>query len=526
MKQESPAPPLPQASPDLAEARHRIPLNVLSNAAWLVLNALVNIWYIPFLIDRLGVAAYGLIPLTASLTKYLTVVTDGFNSSVSRYLTIDLSRGDTTAANRTFNTALATSLLLAAVLTPIALLIAFFAPQVFNTPAGLENSTRLLILLTLFAFVATTVASSFAVSSFAYHRFDLRFVVNAVRLLAEIAIVVAFFFFLSPQLWIVGLGIFVASLLYFVGNQAVWRKLTPQLSVDLRGATRRKMRALLGFSGWVLINQVGSLLFLNIDLLVANLIFGAVVGGRYGAVIIFPTLLRTFATTFNSVLTPIILTLYGRERQEALAVFSQQAVKFMGLIMALPIGLLCGLAAPLLTTWLGPDFTDLAPLVFFLTAHLCINVAVLPLFAVQIATGRVAVPGIVSLIMGVLNLLLALALASWTGWGAISIAIAGAIALSFKNALFTTLYGAHILDLPWWTFLRSIIPGILGFLVVLLATYFLTARYDLVGWLRLALVSGLISLVYLPLAYVVGLTRQEKTMLRTELRKRTGVELP
>ena len=52
----------------LSEARQRFPINVLSNVAWLVLNVITGIWYIPYLIGRLGIAAYGLVPLASSVT--------------------------------------------------------------------------------------------------------------------------------------------------------------------------------------------------------------------------------------------------------------------------------------------------------------------------------------------------------------------------------------------------------------------------------------------------------------------------
>ena len=284
-------------SPDLNKAQQRLPVNILANISWLVLNVLVNFIFVPFLISTLGVAAYGLVPLAASLNKYMVVLTQGFNSSVSRYLTIDLSRQDNEAANETFNTGVATGTLIAICLIPIALIIAYLSPRIFNIPLGLENNAQWMIAFALLAFVITMFASSFAVSSFALHRFDLRFLVNASRLLTEVGLTVLLFYLLIPQLWTVGFSIFVGSLLFLLGTLRVWRKLTPQLRLNLALVKWRKMRELLGFSGWVIVNQVGSLLFLNIDLIMTNILFGAVTAGRYGAIIVFPITLRSLAAT-------------------------------------------------------------------------------------------------------------------------------------------------------------------------------------------------------------------------------------
>ena len=93
-----------------AEARHQFPLNMISNITWFVLNIIVGLWYTPYLIANLGVAVYGLVPLASSLTNYLSLLTDGFNSAVSRFLQIELAKEDVEAANRIFNTSVAGAL--------------------------------------------------------------------------------------------------------------------------------------------------------------------------------------------------------------------------------------------------------------------------------------------------------------------------------------------------------------------------------------------------------------------------------
>ena len=91
--------------------------------------------------------------------------------------------------------------------------------------------------------------------------------------------------------------------------------------------------------GWVFIDQIGALLFLQIDLIVVNLLFGATSAGEYAIVLKWGNLLRTIAGVLGGVLTPIILTYYAKEHTEKLIRVTKSAVKLMGLTMALPIGL-------------------------------------------------------------------------------------------------------------------------------------------------------------------------------------------
>ena len=71
------------------------------------------------------------------------------------------------------------------------------------------------------------------------------------------------------------------------------------------------LKKLLGTGGWIVVNQIGTLLYLSIDLIVVNRVGGAVAGGRYAAVMQWSTLLRTIAGTIAGVFAPTILYHYA-----------------------------------------------------------------------------------------------------------------------------------------------------------------------------------------------------------------------
>ena len=496
-----------------AGPKRQFAINVAANGGVFALNAVLGVWFIPYLIRHLGVAAYGLVPLATSVTSYLSLLTLSLNGAVGRFLTIDLEKKDFVSANRTFNTSLFGSLALMLVLVPAAAGIVLATPHVFDIPEGQVSGTQWLFAATMGAFLVTTVSSSFSISSWARNRFDLRNAVIAVNNLARVGVVVALFSLLSPDLSHVGMGLLAAALLAMAGDVLVWRKLTPQLRVMPSAFDRTRVRQLFGMGGWMVVNQVGTLLFLSIDLIVVNALFGAEAGGKYGAVLVWSVTLRALAGTVSGVLTPTVLAKYARGDVDGMNRISRQSVKFMGLAMALPVGLLCGFAGPFLVLWLGPGFRDQAGLLVVLVIHLSINLAVLPLFGLQVTLNKVRWPGVVTLVMGAANLGLAVALAGWAGWGAIGVAAAGLIVLTTKNALFTPIYGAVIQNLPWWTFTTALLPGTAGALLVLGASYGLTLIWPATSWPQLIAAGAAVAGVYACLAYVGGLNTAEKRLL-------------
>ena len=82
----------------------------------------------------------------------------------------------------------------------------------------------------------------------------------------------------------------------------------------------------------------------------------------------------------------------------------------------LPISLTCGFSEPLLRLCARAPFSSLHPLLFLMSAHLCINVPILPLLGLQSLPNRVKVPAVVTMVTGIANLGLALVLAGpWVG---------------------------------------------------------------------------------------------------------------
>jgi len=490
--------------------------NLLGNGGVFVLNILIGLWYTPYLIRNLGVAAYGLVPLANSLTSYLSLINLSINGAAGRFLTLDLEKEDFNSANRTFNTVLVGNTALAALTLPFVVGLVLLSPRWFDIPPGHERPAQWLFAATLFSYLITMVQSSFSVSSWARNRFDLRNAVIAVDRMTRVGIVVAAFSFVQPSLWHVGLGFLGASAIGFAGDLLLWRRLTPQLHIQPAKFDRSRVRQLFGMGGWLVVNQVGTLLFNHVDLIVANILLGAEIAGEYGSVLLFSTLLRRLAQTASTVLTPTILAKYARRDLDAVNRISKQSVKFLGLAMALPIGVLCGLAQPLLALWLGTSFQKLASLVVMLTAHLVVNLAVLPLFGLNIALNKVKLPGIVTLLMGILNVGLAIGFVE-LGWGALGIAAASALVLTLKNMLFTPIYAAMIQKLPWWTFMSTMFPATIAALFTAGIAYGITKVIDLHSWLNLFAVGGAISLLYVWIIYFRILREEERVLLLTLL---------
>ncbi|NLX53549.1 MAG: lipopolysaccharide biosynthesis protein [Planctomycetaceae bacterium] len=501
------------ASVDPVPPRGRFRNNLISNAALFGFNTVVSLWYTPYLIHHLGESAYGIVPLVQQITNYMTVVTTTLNSAVGRYITIAFELDNDDEANEYFNTSLFGSVLLVLSLTPLAILATLHLDSIIELPAGQETQTRWLFACTVVGFFLTTIRSPFGVSCFCRNRFDLQNAVILIQQVARVGIVVLFFSLITPQVWQVGVAAVVAVFCGWGWSIRLWRRLTPTLSVSPAHFSRHALRHLTSTGGWISINYIGVILYLSIDLLVVNRMFGPAVGGRYAAVMQWSALLRTVVGLIAGLFGPTVLYYYAKHDIEGMSRYARRAVKMVGLFMAAPIALICGFSAPLLSTWLGPAFIDLSWLMSLMTAHLSVNLAVMPLFTIQTATNCVRTPAIVTVIMGLGNLGLAIFLAGHMGWGLYGVAAAGAIALTAKNLIFTPLYTAYILHRRLDAFLWELLPVILATLSLSGVAKLLAAVWDVSGWPRLVLAAGGLSILFAFITYWKLLDHEERASL-------------
>jgi len=502
-------------------AKVRFVSNVASNAGYVILNTALMLWYVPFLVNHLGVAAYGMIALANSLVMYGALVGTSLNVSITRFLAIDLNQGHDASANRTFNTALGLSIIACSALSVPVAILTYFLPVLFNVPIGLERATQFLFASVCAAFIVTILSSNFGVASVIKHRFDFRNIVSSLTMLTRVGVIALCFTVWPATLWQVAAAFVISALIGFAGDVVVWRRLTPELHFNHRSIDRHRFRALADLGGWSAVNQTGALLLMQVDVLIVNAMFGAEMTGLYGAVLLFPAMIHTLTEAAVTVLSPAIMARYAVGDVEGMRRIARHSVKLLAVALALPVGLLCGFAGPLLHLWLGPEFAQLDVLLILLVGHLAVNLAIRPLFYVATAYNQVKVQGLVTLVLGFVNIGLAIALARWSGWGIAGIAMAAAIVWTIKNCLFLSGYCAVLLRLPWWSFCVPLAAGALGTLAIGLTGRFISQLWWPTNWSTLGAMAATVAIFYSIIAYYVSLNRSDRDLLWSILDRRS-----
>jgi membrane protein EpsK len=503
-----------------SQAKRYLVSNVFTNILAVFVGAAVNIWLTPYLIRKLGLEVYGMIPLVISFIAYLNLFTMSISSSVSRYVAICTGRGETEKGNRYLSSAMVALLVLCgALMIPVAVISINFA-KIFQVPCGHETSSGWLFFYVMLAGALLALAGPYQVSTFVRHRFDLNNAVAIGTKVLRLVVTVACFTWLAPSLEYFGVAYGLMALAFLLSVAVLTRILTPEFRISLRDFDTGAIKEMGRMTGWITVNQVGAVLYISVSFIIINLCLGPEEVGRYGPVAQLAVLLSTLGEALSNVFVPIAFEYIARDHMSALVVQLQRAIKFLGLIMGFAVGIMCGLAEPILKRWLGAAFTDLTPLVWLLIGPWLVSIAVRPTFAIFRGLDKIKVPGLVTCAGGIVNVCVSIIFIRFTSLGIYGVALALLICLAGKNLLFTPIYASAITGSSTFAFIKGFVPGTVMALAVAMASMFISSRYDLATLPRLLATTTVLFAPYAVVCYFIFMTAEERRLAWSLLLRR------
>ncbi|MCH1624884.1 MATE family efflux transporter [Fredinandcohnia quinoae] len=500
--------------------RNQLFSNLTSVLVSLFFSMIIAFWMTPFIVSNLGPEAYGFIPLIQNIIQSFSILTVALSSMVGRFIAVAVKQGNYQDAQKYINTYFYSSILLSIILLIPIIIVGLNVDKLVNIPNYLVFDVMMSVFVGGILFILTFVGSLYATGPFCTNKLYINNGINSVNIIIRTIAVILLLTLLTPRIWYVNLASLISGVIAFIIGGYFFKKLMPLAKIHISLFDKQKLKELLSSGVWNSINHVGVILFLQIDLLVANLVVGPYETGRYAAILQIPLIIRTVSSGTASIFAPIIVSLYAKGNIIELKSYSNFSTKLNGLLFALPIGILICLGKEILQVWLGTEFINLYDLLLILIIPLVVGVAVIPLFHLPVALNKVRTPAIVTLILGVFNLILAFTLSKHFGMGLYGIALAGAIVLILKNVIFTPLYSAHITKQPLFSYFSGVIRPIMGVLIVIVFGLITRKIINVENWYTLGLNGVLILLLYVVFGYYFLINRSERKSITSLLFRR------
>ncbi|MFS0655141.1 MATE family efflux transporter [Bacillus sp. 179-C3.3 HS] len=495
--------------------------NISANLITFVLMMLMSVCLTPYIVHTLGVEAFGLIHLTQNMINYLSVITASLSAVVVRFFSVVAHKGEMEKAQSYL-----ASYFVSAVLLSISLFLAclFMSRQLvdwLHVPLHLTHDTQIAFILGGLLFMLNFVMSGIGAAPFYANKLYLSSAGQAIQMFCRALSIVLLFTFATPTIWHIPLAAVIGTIAAMGFALYYFKKLIPWFSFKWRYVSFSSSLTLVKSGVWHSFEQMGVLLFLQIDLLMTNLLIGAEATGQYAAILQFPLLLRTLAGTLAVVFAPTITKFYSDQDEEGLVQYAAKAIKWSGLFVAFPAALLGGLAGPLMQLWLGPAYEEFKWLLMIHAGYLCVTLMFLPLTYVPTAFNRFKVPAVVTLVLGGTNVLFAYGLTDTFHLGLYGIACAGAFVLLMKNVVFLPFYTSKITKQKASVFYKKTLVPLIGASLIWGICAGIQLVYQVTSWWELLCIGGLCFIIYMGYLYQFAGTKQERLQLMRKVKQAT-----
>lgn len=331
---------------------------VLRNTSFLFAGRLwflgLNILLTPYLLSRLGVAAYGVWVLVDSLARTVALVDLGFATSFVKHVAENDARGNREGVSGVLSTGLAFYALVSLVMLAVAVLGVEEILAFFRVPADLEGATRSTLTIVILASIAGNVIGVYHSVINGLQRMDVSNVITvAMSVFYALGCVIA----LETGLGIVGLGLnlLATQLLGSVVSHRAAHRLYPGLRFTPREIPKH-WSALLRYGLNLHLSGIASLVNAHFDKLLVNRFIGASHVAFYDVGSRPAMTARSFAVLLLSSLTPAASELEVRKGRGALYELFASASRYVSLIAIPVFATLIVVSRPLTEAWVGPGY--------------------------------------------------------------------------------------------------------------------------------------------------------------------------
>lgn len=490
--------------------------NVSTRYLAYAVDAALGLVMLPFNLEHLGKPLYGLWILTASITTSFALLDLGYGGSLVRFIAQYRALGDRKGLNAILSTLFVVYMAIGAATFGVALLLAAYIDSIFRIdPAHVDAARQVLLIISVY--VGTrfifSVYGGIVVGFQRYHLNNLVSIIIAITVAAvNVAVLLAGFGLVA--LVAATTGARLLGLLLYRRNA---HRIYPELRIRVTDFSRARLREVSGFSGYMLLLDLGQKLNYAADTLVIGAFMGPAAVALWAPAQRLSHLLTRLTNQVNDALFPLVVDSDTANRTDRLQTTLIQGTR-LSLAMAVPLaGGVALIAHPLIEAWVGPTFTTSATVLQFLAALVVLRVGASTASIILQGAGEHARLTAYVGVTGVANLALSMALVK--PYGLVGVAIGSIVPVAAMAATATFPSACHRVGLPLSRAVREAVwPAVWPAIAV-------------VGWLQVAPVYGGISVpalvvrlavaaaLYLAIFFGVAIGRHERGRYLRKLRE-------
>ncbi len=450
--------------------KKRLSLNLIGQLSSFVLGLGINFFLTPYIVANLGQETYGFVGLASNVTSYITLFTVAINGMLSRYITVEYSKKNYDEASGYLSTAVISQAVLAIVLLVPMMLIGSNVEKIFNVSDGIVLDIRVLWILIFLSFLSGLPFGGFGSATYAKNRLEIRALINIFSNILRSGILIVAFLFFTPHVWYIGLATIVSHTFTIIVNYYSKKKLLPEVTVSIKRFNFKYIYKLVVVGVWNSLNRLQQILYSGLDLMITNLFINGSEMGILSIAKSIPAQISSLINTVSGTFDPAMTIAYGKGDMNDFLHQTKFAMKFSGFVCSIPILGFIAFGKTFYSLWMpslsAAEIAKIHILALLTLLPQVFSVYIYPLYTVNTVTTKLRIPVLVSIGIGLINVIIVFILLKTTALGVYAVAGVSSILWVLRIFLFVPTYAAWSLKIKWTAFYPTLFRGVLNVLVV------------------------------------------------------------
>lgn len=502
----------------------QLALNMTSQVIVFIVNFGITFFLTPFIVDKLGVDAYGFIGLSANILSYFQLATIALNSMAGRFVTIEYHKGNIDKANKYFSSVFYANLFMGIVMATLLSVVLVYLELVIEIPDSLLGDVKLLFALQCLSSILALIFNVYTVSPFIKNRLDISSIRTLVSNIIRALVLVALFGFFTAHLWYMGVSILLCNIYLIVANYRIKNKLTPELYIKKSDYNYKYVKELCVSGVWNLVSKLGDILQRGLDLLFANIFISATAMGILSITTNVPFIILSLLGTFSSAFAPSITREYAIGDTNAIVNNLSKSIRILSCIIMIPLAVLYIYGDVFYQLWVpSQDANLLQKLTIVGTFALIVTSPLEGFWNIYTATNKIKGSSIFMIVNSILVFVTVLVCLLFTKDIITQMfIIAGTRSVwgILRGIFFLPIYGAYCLGQKWNYYYKFIFKPLIGILLSMIICSFVRLFYIPDSWITLITGGLIVTAITAILACYLIMTKTDRQFVLNRVTKR------
>lgn len=493
-------------------------INIIASFVAFAVNMGINFFLSKYIVKNVGSEAYGFVQLANNLLTYFTILTIALNTMSSRFISVELFKGEIDEANGYFSSTFFANLFLVIILFPIIVFGIIFLEKIIKISPNLVVDVKVLMIFMAIDFIISLLCTNLSISYYVKNKLYISSMISIASYVIRATLLFGLFACFKANIIFIGLVTLIITCFNQAMNIFYKKKMIPNLVIKKKYFHISKVKEMLSSGIWNTITRVGSLLQEGLDLLITNIFISPADMGVLAIAKIVPNTINNILNTLISTFLPEITELYAKEQYDELVNAIKRSMNIIGMIINIPIAILIAYGDVLFSLWFPNQDAKLIQLLSIITIFpWAIMGQATIIHNVFTVLNKIKTNSILVCITGMLNVGIVFVLLKTTSLGLFAVAGVSTILSIVRNLAYTVPYGAKYVGKKWYTFFPEILKSVSCVIIISIVGYLIRLFMIKKSWSMLFIFALITTIIGFLLNYFIVLNKRDRKYLKNRI---------